>query len=105
MEAYYHDLNKKNADYYGFVAQSDQCIEENAELIQAIRKWCRCSEGLGQPTRMTIKEAYDNLVEEIADVEVMLEQMKYLRGITQEEVDKVKVEKILRTRDCIEKEN
>lgn len=63
--------------YYGYDAQSRQCIEEMAELTQAINKYWRCC-GNGQSTDKTERECMDNLIEEIADVQIMLEQMKFL---------------------------
>lgn len=62
--------------YYGYDAQSRQCIEEMAELTQAINKYWR-SCGNGQSTGKSKKECMDNLIEEIADVQIMLEQMKF----------------------------
>ena len=86
------------ARYYGFDAQTNQLIEECAELIQAINKYKR-QFLRGQPTgfRPGMLEPREQIVEEIADVEVMLCQMKYLLGIEQEEIDRVKERKIERT--------
>ena len=69
---------------YGYDAQSRQCIEEMAELTQAINKYWRtelqCGKNLYNPwdgyMPCSSKE-YHNLVEEIADVQIMLEQMKF----------------------------
>lgn len=65
------------ADHYGYNAQSRQCIEEMAELTQAINKWWRVC-GNGQRTEKSIAECRYNLVEEIADVQIMLYQLGYL---------------------------
>ena len=35
------ELNYKVADYYGYEAQSNQLVEECAELIQAVNKYRR----------------------------------------------------------------
>lgn len=92
--------NKKTAKYYGYEAQSNQLIEECAELIQAVNKYRRASTGLGQPVSEDKKAvAYDNLVEEIADVELMLEQIKYLLQIPEEDIQAVKLYKVNRTRE------
>ena len=60
-------------------------MEECAELIQAINKLWRAKEIAGA------KEAGDNLVKEIADVQIMLWQMQYFAEIegyeTQEEIN------------------
>ena len=61
---------EKIAMHYGFVSQSRQTIEEMAELTVAISKIHRDWN----------KEHLDNLIEELADVQIMLEQMIYLTG-------------------------
>ena len=72
------------ARHYGFDAQSRQCIEEMAELTQAINKYWRtelqCGKNLCNPWDGYMpdsSEEYHNLVEEIADVQIMVEQMKF----------------------------
>ena len=76
------EMNLETAKYYGYEAQSNQLVEECAELIQAVNKYRRVETGLGQPVAEDKKAiARDNLVEEIADVELMLEQVKYLLQI------------------------
>jgi len=56
---------KKIANYYGKESQLDILQEECAELVQAISKYRR-----GGSFKLTL--------EEIADVEIMIEQIKYL---------------------------
>ena len=65
------------AEHYGYDAQSRQCIEEMAELTQTINKWWRVC-GNGQRTEESIAECRYNLIEEIADVQIMLYQLGYL---------------------------
>jgi NTP pyrophosphatase (non-canonical NTP hydrolase) len=85
------------ARYYGFDAQTNQLIEECAELIQAINKYKR-QFLRGQPVRESGgKTPRDMIVEEIADVEVMLCQIKYLLHITDLEVEDIAENKIERT--------
>lgn len=96
-------LNLASADYYGYDAQSNQLIEECAELIQAINKHKRVLHN-GQSVNMTLKEAISNVSEEIADVEIMLTQIKYLLGINEQYIDTIKEMKIKRTAQRIEKE-
>ena len=77
---------KKIADRYGYDAQSRQCIEEMAELTQAINKMWRAKNNSVNATTSTEIMRYDaiflskkkNLIEEIADVQIMLWQMAYL---------------------------
>ena len=67
------EMNLETAKYYGYEAQSNQLVEECAELIQAVNKYRRVETGLGQPVAEDKKAiARDNLVEEIADVELSL---------------------------------
>lgn len=60
------EMNLETAKYYGYEAQSNQ------------------------------------LVEEIADVELMLEQVKYLLQIPEDEITAVKTFKVNRTRERME---
>lgn len=81
------------ATEYGYDAQSRQCIEEMAELTQAINKFWRkqlkCGlftveevrnygEGISSFSELKDTDGYKNLVEKIADVQIMLWQMEYL---------------------------
>ncbi len=85
---------------YGYDAQSRQCIEEMAELTQAINKFWRkdlkCGYGAIEESGLDKQSAaYINLVEEIADVEIMLEQMKEMLFCV-ERVDGIREEKLER---------
>lgn len=91
---------KQIATIYGYDAQSRQCIEEMAELTQAInklwRKELKCGYIAGDESRLNRESAaYNNVVEEIADVEIMLEQMKELLNCT-DDVKAVREEKLER---------
>lgn len=93
---------KKIADHYGYDAQSRQCIEEMAELTQAINKWWRVC-GNGQNTEKSIAECRENLIEEIADVWIMLCQLGYLLD-SEIEVSEMITKKIDRQLERIEEE-
>lgn len=69
------DYNKirKIADYYGYEEQSLQLIEEMAELTQAINKARR----RGGPDPIS---AWQAIVEEMADVWIMMQQVTHLIG-------------------------
>ena len=68
---------RKIADHYGLNAQLNVATEELAELIQAIARFRRVDER--DMLELAIRK---NLVaEEMADVEVMLAQIKYLMKI------------------------
>lgn len=84
--------NLEIANHFGYEIQSEQLVEECAELIQAVNKYRR-ARGTGQPTALSEEAAFGNLVEEIADVESMLEQIKYLLKIPQAMIDGIKAVK------------
>lgn len=61
-----NEIYKKVVEEYGKDAQLKMAIEEMAELTQAI---CKSFRG---------KDNVDNIIEEIADVEIMLAQLKII---------------------------
>lgn len=79
------ELYKFAIERYGDEAQINQGIEEMAELIQVINKFRR------NPCEETLK----GIKEEIADVEIMLEQYKIIFGATLP-VDRIKSNKLQR---------
>ena len=88
------------ANMYGYELQSRQCIEELSELIQAICKDKRKRTSTSNNSAIVksiskSSETGSHIVEEIADVEIMLEQLKLLMDCNNE-VEKVKVSKINR---------
>ena len=64
---------------YGYGKQSRICIEEMAELTKAICKYDRAT------TLNERIEALKNVQEELADVEIMVRQLKHLLGETEVE--------------------
>lgn len=91
-----NDDRYKIADHFGFEGQSKQLIEEMAELTQAICKYFR-SKGQGQPIpAYKISMVKQNIIEEIADVKLVLEQIIYLMNV-EDEVQEIMNEKIERT--------
>ena len=82
---------KKIADTYGYDAQSRQLIEEMAELTQAINKAWRMGNDFDN---LLVQKR--NIKEEIADVYIMLEQMKYLLNISETDIETIINRKILR---------
>lgn len=72
---------KAIADHYGYESQSKMLVEEMAELTKEISKNWRGKDNI----------LY--IAEEIADVEIMLSQIKYLLGIEEpvEDWKKVKI--------------
>lgn len=65
---------KKSIEHYGADLQTVVCMEECAELIQAISKMKR-----GKDNR-------DNLIEEMADVMICMEILKQVYGISDNEI-------------------
>lgn len=63
---------------YGEAAQTDVCVEECSELIKALMKYRR------KPCETTRTD----IIEELADVQIVVEQMRMLYGATQEAEDK-----------------
>lgn len=95
-------MNLETAKRYG-IEQFNQTIEECAELIKALNKYRRTVHGAGIPAD---SESEDKLIrsitEEISDVEICIEQVKYLLGIEESEIDKWKKYKIIRTHSKME---
>lgn len=91
------DKIKYIADYYGMVSQSKIAIEEMSELTKAL---CKLDRYQAMDSRN--EKYFDDVIEEIADVWIMMEQLKYLYGV--DEVNKQVFYKIDRTIDGIEKE-
>lgn len=84
---------KKSIEIYGKEAQSRQAMEECAELIQAVNKMLRYEDRPAEP------EYYANLIEEIADVEIMLFQLKEMFYINETEVYEWKEKKAKREKE------
>lgn len=82
---------------WGPTLQEDVCIEECSELIKAIIKHRRA---FGNPE---IAAGRENIKEEIADVQIMLDQMRILYGDTTE-VEQFKVERLQKRLDSIQKQ-
>lgn len=88
------------ARFYGWEEQRAQLVEEMAELIVALNK-DRRTNGAGEAYLKKHAAAVSNVKEEIADVEIMLAQIKYLMSIDQQELDEIKAFKLDRTLDQI----
>lgn len=94
---------EQNAKALGVENCLTQCMEECAELIQACNKLLRAS-GKGQPTDTEPGEALTNLMEETVDVSIMMAELSYLLCFDKQIVDRVMVEKIVRTNRKLFKE-
>lgn len=82
------------ADYYGN-GQTIIMAEEMAELTQALCKYNRL-QGYGQACRKSYEEVMKSIVEEMADVALLWEQLLFLFDC-EEEIKDIMKEKIERT--------
>lgn len=78
------------AEHYGLRIQMRQLIEEMAELTQVI---CKAE-------RYDLDTVREHLVEEVADVQVVLDQVIYLLGDNR--IEQIRAEKIARQKRRIE---
>lgn len=67
-------IMQRAIDTYGVQAQCDVAIEEMAELTKALLKIRRADDHAAQVA------ALDNTIEEIADVSIMIDQLKIMWG-------------------------
>ena len=81
-------------------SQLDIVIEEMAELIKEIVKYKR----VDKKDDFKVDTVIHNLTSEIADVEIMLEQLKILLNIKQSKVQEVKEFKLKRLEQRIHQE-
>ena len=100
---------KKIADTYGYDAQSRQLIEEMAELTVAINKIWRLEQTQNSEKfcltfyNLSMWKRKNELTEEIADVTIMIEQIKYLLNISDTDIDQIIEQKLNRQLERIEK--
>ena len=103
---------KKIADTYGYDAQSRQLIEEMAELTQAINKLWRHEQSVKSKDDYEMEEmliitdknieCLQNIHSELADVEIMITQLKYLMNC-EKEVEQIIEQKLNWKLERIEK--
>lgn len=101
-----NELYKAAHELKGLSNQLDVALEEAAELIQAIIKYRR---GLEKKDKYDIEVIKEHLAEEVADNEIMLEQLRVSFGKDfDNQVDIFKADKLNRLRvrlDIILEEN
>jgi len=73
---------------YGAPAQMDMAVEEMAELTKALCKVKRATPGA------TTTAAVSNVIEEIADVQIMLDQLRIIFHRSTEEIEEAKLERL-----------
>lgn len=97
---------KKIAFHYGFEAQSRQIVEEMAELMVELSKYHRKlkKENKTPTDWLDIDYSIEKITEEIADVIVMIEQIKLLLAIQDVDIDISGEQKLDRQLERIAKE-
>lgn len=83
-------IYRKVIGKYGIEAQLDMVIEKMSELTKEI---CKIKRGKGK---------YMNIVEEIADVEIMLDQLKMICQIRVNDLHGMKFQKLERLKEVLE---
>ena len=94
------ERTKQIAEYYEYDAQSRQCVEEMAELTKALNKFWRknllCGEVKLTPDlieRLKQTPEYTDVLEEVADVQIMLNQILYLLDMDISEMVEFKLQR------------
>lgn len=78
------ELYRKSLEHFGPLRQFDKAMEEAAELILAIQKWRYNPTG----------ENRDNVHEEIADLEIVIAQLKLM--LAEPLIEKYRTDKLKR---------
>lgn len=81
------ETNKVYIGQYGIKMQSLVAVEELSELQKAITKLIRYPEK--STKSLEYKGLRSNLVEEMADVLIVMDQMKYYYGVSDDEINKI----------------
>ena len=81
------ETNKVYIEQYGIGMQSLVAVEELSELQKAITKLIRYPEKSIKP--LEYKGLHSNLAEEMADVLIVMDQMKYYYGISDDEINDI----------------
>lgn len=102
------DRNKieEIANHYGLENQSRQLIEEMAELTVAMNKYHRLHNETCKEIQDRLKEEIllMNIAEEMTDVQIMLEQVKFLLGVTVGDIEYIAEKKLKRQIKRMDKE-
>ena len=72
------EILQKAINTYGEQPQVDVAIEEMSELTKALLKYRRNED-------MSVDRRLNNILEEIADVQIMLEQLRMIYGSTEKQ--------------------
>ena len=83
------DIMLRAIHRYGEAAQIDMAVEEMAELTKALCKVKRATPGA------TTTAVIANVIEEIADVQIMLDQLRLIFSRSTDEVEEDKLRRLL----------
>lgn len=86
------EVLRQAVDKYGSSSQTDMMIEEMSELTKALLKYRRAVRDLDTSEYETVMR---NILEEMADVSIMLDQMEILYG-SYKQYRKRKIERLER---------
>lgn len=79
------DLYERNIQYHGIEQETTIAMEECSELIQAISKCKRYG---------CVDKYRDNLIEEIADVLIIINELQLIYNISNADIENIKKYKI-----------
>lgn len=88
-----YEIMKRAIQLYGPKAQEIKTVEELSELSQAI---CKVINAHDHPSMSNLVECTAHMFEEIADVEIMLEQLRIIFSDASVEVEVWKQKKLTR---------
>lgn len=91
-----NEVYQQAIDLWGETAQMSLALEEMSELSQAILKFYR------SPQEISSKTLIENIEQEIADVEIMMEQLRIV--FDTKAISRIKARKIRRLQKRIAKE-
>lgn len=88
------EIYKGAVEKWGMDAQVNMAIEEMAELISALQHYRR-QETWGH------KATIDDIADEVADVEIMMEQLRFMFGIDSLKLFQIKEKKLNRVKELL----
>ena len=91
------NLYQKALSKWGVSSQLLMLFEEMGELMQAISKFDRFFDTQWRDVHR------ENLIDEIADVKIMLEQLQVMSKISDQEVNLIRETKLNRLKDILER--
>lgn len=88
-------------EHYGTETQRKKLMEEAYELAEAIQEWECCDPRILDPSNRR-DELREHILEEVADVSVLVEEVSEYFNLDRVEVLRVMAEKVARTLERVE---